>query len=282
MSFSVGCNLEGVATEHQSSKDPGELLSQFIDVLMEMAKKKYEACIGHYEHIFIMMDGLLERERSRMESVNPCTFTGDDLIKDKKGKVISTTLLKELENISARFESYCRELSVFGFNSAGYDIKLIKKFLFKELCKLDESPSFTVKKAGKYPCIKSESLKFLDILQFLATGYNLRSFFKAFDANVEKVSSPMTISYLQNNLTRPHSLSIKLFTRPSRTVTSWKKTMLHFKNLSTKENLNKKPSMFYVCRKYRKLVLKIMNGLTTFGMKMAGQRLQITFNGTMI
>ena len=95
-------------------------------------------------------------------------------------------ILKELENVSARFESYCRELPMFGFNSAGYDIKLIKKYLFKELCKRDESPSFTVKKAGKYPYIKSESLKFLDILQFLAPGYNLKSFFKAFDANEEK------------------------------------------------------------------------------------------------
>ena len=116
MSFSVGCNLEGVETEHRSSKDPSEILSQSVDVLMEMAKKKYDACIECYEHIFIMMDGLLEQERSRMESINPCTYTGDDLIKDKKGKVVSTTLLKELENVSARFESYCRELPVFGFN----------------------------------------------------------------------------------------------------------------------------------------------------------------------
>ena len=57
VSFSVGCNLEGVETEHWSSKDPIELLSQFVDVLMDMAKKKYEACVEHYEHIFIMMDG---------------------------------------------------------------------------------------------------------------------------------------------------------------------------------------------------------------------------------
>ena len=84
VSFSVGCNLEGVEMEHQSSKDPSELLSQFVDVLMKIAKKKYEACIERYEHIFMMMEGLLERERSRMESINPCTYTGDDLIKDKK------------------------------------------------------------------------------------------------------------------------------------------------------------------------------------------------------
>ena len=78
--------------EHRSSKDPSELLSQFVDVLMEMAKKKYDACVERYEHIFILMDGLLERERSRMESINPRTYTGDDLIKDKRGKIVSTML----------------------------------------------------------------------------------------------------------------------------------------------------------------------------------------------
>ena len=54
-----------------------------------------------------------------------------------------------------------------------YYIKLIKKYLFKELCEHGEEPNFTVKKAGKYPCIKTEHLKFMDILQFLAPGYNL-------------------------------------------------------------------------------------------------------------
>ena len=75
---------------------------------------------------------------------------------------------------------------MFGFNSAGYDVKLIKKFLFKELCKHRQQPNFTIKKAGKYPCIKTERLKFMDILQFLAPGYNLKSFFKAFGVSERK------------------------------------------------------------------------------------------------
>ena len=162
VSFSVGCNLEGVETEHRSSKDPSELLSQFVDVLMDMAKKKYEACVERYEHIFLTMDGLLEQERSRMESIDPRTHSGDDLIRDKKGKVISTKNRKMLvPDLSCIVDV---QLPVFGFNSAGYDIKLVKQDLFKELCRRDESPSFTVKKARKYPCIKSESLKFLVIL----------------------------------------------------------------------------------------------------------------------
>ena len=94
--------------------------------------------------------------------------------------------MKRLEKLYKRFEAYCKELVVFGFNSAGYDIKLIKKFLFKELCEHGQQPTFTVKKSEKYPCIKTDHLKFLDVLQFLAPGYNLKSFFKAFGVTEQK------------------------------------------------------------------------------------------------
>ena len=186
VSFSIGCNLDGVETVHVSSKDPGELMSKFVDVLLEIAEKRYAACIDRYEHIFVVLGLAIDREQARLDGIDQRTYTGDDLVRNKDGKVVSTKLLKELESVNLRFESYCMELPVFGFNSAGYDVKLVKKYLFKELCRRGESPSFTVKKGGKYPCIKTPSLKFLDILQFLAPGYSLKSFFKAFDANEEK------------------------------------------------------------------------------------------------
>ena len=128
-----------------------------------------------------------------------------------------------------------------GFNSAGYDIKLIKKYLFKELCKHGQQPNFTVKKAGKYPCIKTEHLKFMDILQFLAPGYNLKSFFKAFGVSEQKDSFLMIILPMVINLMKPPYHPMKLFIQPSRTVTSQKRNMLHSSSFSTKENLNKKP-----------------------------------------
>ena len=57
----------------------------------------------------------------------------DDLEMDENGGLTSKHM-KSLENLYGKFEGYCKELVVFGFNSAGYDIKLIKKYLFKELC----------------------------------------------------------------------------------------------------------------------------------------------------
>ena len=45
VSFSVGCNVDRVETCHVSSKDPGELISRFVDILLEMGKKKYRAVV---------------------------------------------------------------------------------------------------------------------------------------------------------------------------------------------------------------------------------------------
>ena len=72
----------------------------------------------------------------------------DDLEMDENGGLTSKHM-NSLESLFRKFEGYCKELAVFGFNSAGYDIKLIKTFLFKELCEHGEQPSFTAKKAAK-------------------------------------------------------------------------------------------------------------------------------------
>ena len=174
MLFSVGCNLEEIDTVHVSSKDPEELVSQLVGKLLKMAKKKYEVCVERYEYIFEQLEQLKVQKMMRLQE----DMVDDDLEMDENGGVTSKRL-KLLENLFGKFEDYCKELAVFGFNSAGYDVKLIKKFLFKELCKHGEQPNFTVKKAGKYPCIKTEHLKFMDILQFLAPGYNLKSVFQS-------------------------------------------------------------------------------------------------------
>ena len=106
---------------------------------------------------------------------------GDDDVEMNENGVTSQHM-KSLENLFGKFEGYCKELAVFGFNSAGYDVKLIKKFLFKELCKHRPQPNFTVKKAGKYPYIKTEYLRFMDILHYVkAFGVSEKKGFFPYD-----------------------------------------------------------------------------------------------------
>ena len=152
--------------------------------------KKYRAAVERSEYIFDQLEQLKAQEMDRLEEAN---FAADDFLDDDNDDVemdnddnATNEGIKKLNKLYKRFEAYCKDFVVFGFSSAGYDIKLIKKFLFRELCEHGQQPTFTLKKSGKYPCIKTEHLKFLDVLQFLAPGYNLKSFFKAFGVSEQK------------------------------------------------------------------------------------------------
>ena len=94
VSFSVGCNLEGVDTVHVSSKDPEELTAKLVDTLLEMAKKKYEACVERFEYIFEQLKQLKVQEMDRLQGDG----SDDDLEMDENGGVTSTRL-KSLENL---------------------------------------------------------------------------------------------------------------------------------------------------------------------------------------
>ena len=137
VSFSVGCNLEGVKTVHVSSKDPEELTAKLVGMLLEMADKKYRAAVERFEYIFEQINDLMQMERDNLSEMNGDMVSvaeffdnagDDDLEMDENGGLTSKHM-KSLENLCGKFEGYCKELAVFGFNSAGYDIKLIKKYL---------------------------------------------------------------------------------------------------------------------------------------------------------
>ena len=135
VSFSVGCNLEGVDTVHVSSKDPEELVSQLVSTLLEMAKKKYEVCVECYEYVFEQLKQLKVQEMDHLQE----DMLDDDLEMDDNGGVTSKCF-KSLENLFKKFEDYCKELAVFGFNSAGYDIKLIKNICLKNCANTENNP----------------------------------------------------------------------------------------------------------------------------------------------
>ena len=80
------------------------------------------------------------------------------------------------ENLIKEFD--CRELIVLGFNSSSYDLNLVKPVLIKHLLnKID----FVIKKANTYLCIKTSTLRFLDIKHFLAPGFSYRKFLIAYE-----------------------------------------------------------------------------------------------------
>ena len=134
VSFGVGCNVDEVETCHVWSRDPGQLIAQFVGILLEMGEKKYGAAVERFEYIFDQLEQLKVQEMDRLEESN---LAGVDFLDDdddmEMDNVDNATNegMKKLDKLYKKFEAYFKELVVFEFNSAGYDIKLIKKHLFK-------------------------------------------------------------------------------------------------------------------------------------------------------
>ena len=77
------------------------------------------------------------------------------------------------EKILNEFHSYCKELVVLCFNSASYDLNLIKLTFIETLLK---DIQFVIKRTNSYLCLKSSKLLFLDIKNFLAPGFSTTNF----------------------------------------------------------------------------------------------------------
>ena len=103
---------------------------------------------------------------------------------------------KKIEQISNRFDLYCAQLPVLGFNSAKYDLNLVKRYICRHLYMHEDEHAYTIKKNNAYFCIANEHFRFLDITNFLAAGSSYSSFLKAFDIAENKGFFPY--SYLDH------------------------------------------------------------------------------------
>ena len=99
---------------------------------------------------------------------------------------VKQIMYNQLKGLYGKFQNYCHQLPVLGFNSANYDLNLIKEKLAKHLNMHDTTHGFTVKRNNAYTCISNDNLKFLDITQFLAPGTSYAKFLTAFGVEESK------------------------------------------------------------------------------------------------
>ena len=92
---------------------------------------------------------------------------------------------KVLSQLEEKLNACIEELPVLGFNSGKYDLNASKEFLFPYLIK-HQPIKFTVKRNNNHMCIKTDSLKFLDISNYLAPGFSYDQFLKAYECEQTK------------------------------------------------------------------------------------------------
>ena len=171
--------------------NPHHLISSFITALEGLAtQSKAQMKLNFIEietAIKTKLYPVLEQLNQRRNRVS--NFV-DDCIVEEEEKDSSTQFLQmqknQLIDLQEHFERYCNVLPVFGFNSANYDINLIKSYLLPILVNERDIEPTVIKKANQFVSFKFGDIQLLEIMNFLGGATSLDSFLKAYKTKETK------------------------------------------------------------------------------------------------
>ena len=184
------------------NSDPRHLVSSFNSALEGLATQgKAQMKLGFIEvetaikiKLFNILEYINQRHSQRERNID---YDNDGYFNDTaEEKELSTQFLQkqknQLVNLQEHFRRYCNTLPVFGFNSAKYDINLIKSYLLPILVNERQIESTVIKKANQFVSFKFGDVQLLDIKNFLGGATSLDSFLKAYKTEETKDFSPMS------------------------------------------------------------------------------------------
>ena len=128
--------------------------------------------------------GVTEPRHHRAETL--MDFVDDCIVESEEQDLSTQCLLMKKNqpvNLQDYFERYCIVLTVFGFNSAKYDLNEIKSCLLPILVKEGDIESTVTMKTYQFVLSKFGDFQLLRILNYLGGTTILNSFLKAYKTN---------------------------------------------------------------------------------------------------
>ena len=193
ISVSICSNLEGF-NEPKCFVDPvpENLVTSMMDYLRSISKDAYTAALDRWENAITELDEKIDYWTKRRASTEADNENDNDEADDEQEdpKTKENNIISQLLTLKGKFEGYCQQLPVLGFNSSRYDLNLLKSFIVHHL-QLDSDPlAHVIKKRNSYQCISTENLKFLDMSNFVSAGHSYASFLKSFRVETSKSFFP--------------------------------------------------------------------------------------------
>ena len=188
ISVSISSNLI-VEPKFLCNSNAPDLVESFIDAVESLAtQSKAQMKLKFLEietAIKVKLTRTLESLKER-RCRNQRVFEFEDhcFEDDNEEKDASTQLLQMQKNqlieLQEHLERYCNVLPVFRFNSAKYDINLIKSYLLPILISERNMEPTVIKKANQFVSFKFGVVQLLDIVNCLGGATSLDSFLKAY------------------------------------------------------------------------------------------------------
>ena len=171
------------------NSNPRDLVESFIDAVEGLATQTKAQMKLKFLEIETAIKSKLTRtleSLSERRCRNQRVFEFEDhcLEDDNKEKDGSTQFLQMQKNqiieLQEHLERYCNVLPVFGFNSAKYDINLIKSYLLPILINERNMEPNVIEKANQFLSYEFGDVQLLDIMNFLGGATSFDSFLKAY------------------------------------------------------------------------------------------------------
>jgi hypothetical protein len=150
--------------------DTSETAESCLQYLTDISEKAFRLLVPRYVMVFEEIQQRLDQDLEEYK---------DDEEREREEKKHHLYQLKQ------QLEQYLQELPVVGFNTAKYDVNAMKVDFFPRLVDSHKT-KYTVKPNNNFMCIKTEKLKFLDIVNYLDPGFNYSQYLKAYKCTEQK------------------------------------------------------------------------------------------------
>ena len=176
-----------------SNSDPLYLVASFIRALQNFASQRKAKMKNLFHDIEtkskIKLGSILEKLTQRQNRRESARFDMSQVDCDNE-ICASTHFLKIQKNLlfdlQEFLERYCNISPVFGFNSAKYDLNLIKSYLLPILINERDIEPTVTKEANHFILFKFGDIQLLDIMIFLGGATRLGLFSKAYKTSETK------------------------------------------------------------------------------------------------
>ena len=153
-----------------------KLVGLFVDYLMEIAEKARTILVARYSDTIEEIERFIAERKAKEAKWQSSHFSSK-----------ASYAGRDLDNMLHSLYEYLGKVPVVGFNSQRYDLLVMKGPLLRILTnRVDGKPQFVVKRETKLQAIETPNLRFLDICNYIAPGFNYERYLKAFDCTLEK------------------------------------------------------------------------------------------------